>query len=62
MGAEFATVVTAIDNRSYCVCKVASLGKLSPDLFFDLFDEHFDNIAYLCSDANSVYEDYCQLM
>lgn len=61
MGAEFATVVTAIDNRSYCVCKVASLGKLSPDLFFDLFDEHFDNIAYLCSDANSVYEDYCQL-
>ena len=61
MGAEFATVVTAIDNRGYCVCKVASLGKLSPELFFDLFDQHFDNIAYLCSDANSVYEDYCQL-
>lgn len=61
MGAEFATVVTAIDNRGYCVCKVASLGKLSPELFFDLFDEHFDNIAYLCSDGNSAYEDYCQL-
>lgn len=61
MGAEFATVVIAVDNIGYCVCKVSSLGKLSPDLFFDLFYEHFDSVAVLCSDANSIYEDYCQL-
>lgn len=61
MGSEFATVITAVDSRGYCVCKVASLGKVSPELFFDLFDEHFDNISYLCSDANSIYEDYCKL-
>ena len=61
MGSEVATVITAVDSRGYCVCKVASLGKVSPELFFDLFDEHFDNISYLCSDANSIYEDYCKL-
>ncbi len=61
MGSEFATVNTAVDSKGYCVCKVASLGKVSPELFFDLFDEHFDNISYLCSDANSIYEDYCKL-
>ena len=61
MGSEFATVITAVDSRGYCVCKVASLGKVSPELFFDLFDDHFDNISYLCSDANSIYEDYCKL-
>ena len=40
MGPEFATVVTAIDNRGYSVCKVSSLGKLTKDLFVDLFENH----------------------
>ncbi len=61
MGPEFATVVTAVDNRGYCVCKVSSLGKLTTELFIDLFDEYFDNPAFLCTDANSVYESYCEL-
>lgn len=61
MGAEFATITTAIDNRGYCVCKVTCLGKLTPELFTDLFDEHFDNPAFLCSDANSVYKNYCNV-
>ncbi|WP_241208429.1 transposase-like zinc-binding domain-containing protein [Streptococcus downei] len=61
MGSEFATVVTAVDNRGYCVCKVASLGKLSTDIFYDLFHDHLDSPAFLCSDANSIYEDYCQV-
>ena len=61
MGPEFATIVSAIDNRGYCVCKVSSLGKLTNELFFDLLDEHLENPAYLCSDANSVYENYCNL-
>lgn len=61
MGPEFATITTAIDDRGYCVCKVSSLGKLTNELFFDLFDEHFNNPAFICSDANSVYENYCHL-
>ena len=61
MGAEFGTVVTAIDNRGYCVCKLSGLGKLSPNIFYDLFHEHLDSPSYLCSDANSVYEEYCSL-
>ena len=31
-----------VTSRGYCVCKVASLGKVLPELFFDLFDKHFD--------------------
>lgn len=61
MGPEFATVVTAVDNRGYCVCKVSSLGKLTNELFVDLFESHLVNPAYICSDANSVYENYCNL-
>lgn len=47
MGSEFATVVTAVDNRGYCVCKFASLGKLSTDIFYDLFHVHLDSPAFL---------------
>lgn len=61
MGSEFATIVTAVDNRGYCVCKVSSLGKLTKELFVDLFEPHFDNPAFLCSDANDVYESFCEL-
>lgn len=61
MGPELATVVTAIDNRGYCVCKVSSLGKLTNELFVDLFESHLVNPAYLCIDANPVYENYCNL-
>ena len=42
MGPEFATVTTAIDNRGYSVCKVAALGKLTNDIFVDLFEDHLD--------------------
>lgn len=61
MGSEFATVTTAIDSRGYSVSKVSCLGKLTKNLLVDLFEEHFDNPSYICSDANSVYEDYCNL-
>ena len=61
MGPEFATVVTAVDNRGYCVCKVAALGKLTKELFVDLFEKHLDKPAYICSDANDVYDNYCRL-
>lgn len=54
MGSKFAIVVIAVDDRDYCVCKIASLGKLSTDIFYDLFHEHLDSFAFLCSDANSI--------
>lgn len=61
MGPEFPTVVSAIDNRGYCVCKVSSLGKLTNELFVDLFESHLVNPSYLYTDAHSVYENYCNL-
>lgn len=61
MGSEFATVVTAIDSNGYSVCKVSCLGKLTTDLFVTLFEEHLQAPSYICSDANSVYEDYCKI-
>lgn len=61
MGPEFAAITTAIDNRGYCVCKVSSLGKLTKETFIDLFEKHFDNPAFICTDANDAYEGYCSL-
>lgn len=61
MGPEFSNVVTAIDNRGYCVCKVACMGKLQLEIFYDLFDKHFNSPAYICSDNYSVYDEYCRL-
>lgn len=61
MGPEFATVTTAIDNRGYCVCMVSNLGKLTKEIFVDLFEEHLVSPAYICTDANDVYESYCNL-
>lgn len=61
MGPEFATVTTAIDNRGYSVSKVSCMGKLTTELFMTLFEEHLINPSYICSDANSVYEEYCKL-
>lgn len=62
MGPEFATVTTAIDNSGYCVCKVSALGKLTNDIFVDLFEDYLNKPAYICTDANDVYENYCKLL
>lgn len=62
MGAEFATILTAIDSRGYCVCKVVSLGRATPDAVIDLYEKHCIDAAYLCSDANGIYEDACNLL
>lgn len=59
MGPEFATVVTAIDNRGYCVCKVTAMGRVTKELITDFFVEHLDHPAYVCSDANTVYKEVC---
>lgn len=61
MGPEFATITTAIDNHGYSVNKVSCLGKLTKELFGSLFEEHLCNPSYICSDANGVYEEYCNI-
>jgi len=62
MGAEFATITTAIENTGHCVCKVTGLGRLTPEVFTDMFEVHFNAPAYVCTDANSVYSKYCKVM
>ncbi len=61
MGPEFATVTTAVDNSGHCVCYVTGLGKLTADIFIDLFEEHLINPGYICTDSNQVYREYCNL-
>lgn len=61
MGPEFANVTTAIDNTGHCVCHVVGLGPLTNDLFTDMFENHLNDPAYICSDGNKVYYDFCNL-
>lgn len=61
MGSEFATINTAIDNRGYSVCFVSWLGKLSSELFVDLFDEYLESPLYICTYSNSIYNKYCKI-
>lgn len=61
MGSEFATITTAIDNRGYSVCFVSSLGRLTSELFVDLFDEYLESPSYICTDSNSIYNKYCEI-
>ncbi len=61
MDPEFATITTAIDNKGYSVCKVSGFGKLTNEMFVDLFDSYFVSPSYLYSDANDMYENYCNL-
>ena len=62
MGNEFATVVVATNFQGYCVSKVAGLGKLTADEFFDLFENYLDNPDFICSDGNRTYQEYCRIM
>lgn len=50
MGPEFATVTTAIDNTGHCVCYITGLGKLTVNVFTDLFEKHLNSPAYICTD------------
>lgn len=61
MGSEFANVPVAIDSTGHVVAKVACLGRLTIEVFTDLFHEHIDKPAYICTDANPIYKRYCKL-
>lgn len=62
MGPEFATILTAIDSRGYCVCEVAAMGRMPVDAVIDLYESRCIDAAFLCSDANSVYTTACDLL
>lgn len=62
MGPEFATILTAVDSRGFCICKVVSLGRTNPDAVIDLYERHCVDAAYLCSDANAIYTEACDLL
>lgn len=59
---EFATVLTFVDSRGYCTCKVTSLGWASVDNVIDLYEECCYDAAYLCSDGNAIYSKACDLL
>lgn len=61
MGPEWATITTMVNHEGYCVCKVTGLGKLSKEVFTDMFDSYIDNPSYICSDSNRIYRDYCKV-
>lgn len=61
MGSEFSNVPVAIDSSGHMVAKVACLGRLTIEIFTDLFHEHIDKPAYICTDANPIYQRYCKL-
>lgn len=61
MGAEFATITTAIDSKGYSVSLVTGLGKLTSEIFFDMFSNYIVSPTYICTDANNVYNKYCEI-
>ena len=61
MGSEFSNVPVAIDSSGHMVAKVACLGRLTIEIFTDLFHEHIDKPAYICTVANPIYKRYCKL-
>ena len=62
MGPEFATVLTAVDSRGYCICKLVALGRAPTDAVIDLYEEHCVDAAYIGSDGNIIYTDACDLL
>lgn len=61
LGPEYACAVCAVDNKGHAVSYITNLGKMTIERFTDCFDKHFENITYLCTDANPTYNDYAQL-
>ena len=61
MRSEFSIITTAIDNKGYSACFVSCLGKLSSELFVNLFDEYLESPSYICTDSNSIYNKYCEI-
>ena len=61
LGPEFCNVVTAVDSKGHCVCKVLEMGYLSKEKFIFAFDRYIENPTYICTDNNPIYSMYCRM-
>lgn len=57
-GAEFVTIVCAVDNSKHYYAFVSGLGSLKKDVFEQYVVPHIADALWLCSDANVIYTDY----
>ena len=61
MGAEFISVVAAIDDKGYSISKALSYGVSNAELFDENFTKHFRSPSYICTDKKYDYITYCQM-
>lgn len=60
MGPEFGTILCALDHTGHVVAKYAGVGAASSASFNDLIGPHLNEMTILCSDANAIYNQYCE--
>lgn len=60
MGPEFGTILCALDHTGHVVAKYAGVGAATSTSFNDLIGPHLDEMTILCSDANGMYNQYCE--
>jgi len=61
MGPEFSTVCCAVDSSGHSVAKVVCMGQMKLEDFEDNIACHFGNVAFLCSDMNTLYTQYASI-
>lgn len=59
-GAEFVTIVCAVDNSKNYFSFVSGFGALKEDVFKEYVVSHIKDAIWLCSDANVIYTEYSQ--
>jgi len=62
LGPEFATVMAGVDNEGRCACAVTGLGRAPEDAAVDFYEQHCENIEYICTDGNYIYAAGCDLL
>lgn len=61
-GNEFATATCAIDSNGHAVIRALGMGAIKPETMKGFFDEHMQDISYICSDADRTYQLVCDEM
>lgn len=57
---DFIHIISAIDHRGFCVCKVMPSEDLTKGVFEEEYSPHFSIPAYICSYPVEVYAAYCK--
>lgn len=58
---EFSTICCAVDGSGHSIAKVLTLGKMELEMFEDEITPHFKDVAYLCSDMNTLYTQWASI-